>query len=188
MARRCGVARWCALVITVGLVALALVVVTADPAKAFVTHGCRYDPASIYPISFRFFSVGSSYVTATKAGVSRWKAAAVPGYFQEQSLSLDPEVNVTDGPYGGWYYALTWWGCNSGLYAENEVNLDWDTVNCAGLTAGQKRDIAIHELGHAYGLADVSGSLCRVMNAAKALQGCGYFPASDDINGVNYIC
>jgi hypothetical protein len=180
-------ARWTALVLVIGLAALASVVVTADSAQAYVVHGCKYDPASIDPISFRFFSVGSLYVTATKSGVSRWNAAAVPGYFQEQSLSPDPEVNVTDGPYGGEWYALTWWGCTSGLYSGNEVNLDWDTVNSAGLTTTQKRDIAIHELGHAYGLADVSGSLCRVMDAAKAVAQCGYFPASDDINGVNYI-
>jgi hypothetical protein len=169
------------------LVASTLVMATASPAEAYLRHGCEYDNDSIDPISYRFFSVNSTYENAFTDGQSHWNAAAVPGYFQEKSTSLDPEVNVTDGVYGGGYYALASWGCSGGFYTGNETNIRFDTDTMSSLTTAQKNAIAAHELGHAYGLADVSGSTCRVMYDVKALSGCAWFPASDDINGVNAV-
>ena len=74
--------------------------------EAYLPHGCEYDNDSISPISYRFFSVGSLYETAFTSGQARWDAQSVPGYFSEHSSSWDPEINVTDGVYGGGYYAL----------------------------------------------------------------------------------
>jgi hypothetical protein len=125
--------------------------------------------------------------TAFNDGQARWDASAVPGYFDQQDWSLDPEVPVHDGVYGSTWWGLTSWGCSSGYYTGNEVYMKFDTDNMGTLVAWQRRNIAIHELGHAYGLAEVSGSTCRVMNTYKALEGCASFPASDDIAGVNAV-
>ena len=82
---------------------------------------------------------------------------------------------------------LTTWGCSSGYYNGNEVYMKFDTTEMGTLAAWQRKNIAIHELGHAYGLDDASALVCRVMNAGMALEGCALFPASDDISGVNAI-
>ena len=78
----------------------------ADP--YYTLAGCRYDPDSIEPISYRFFSVGSDYETAFKEAEEEWDDTTAPGYFQEQSASFDPEINVTDD-----YVAENWGGDES---------------------------------------------------------------------------
>lgn len=169
------------------LLTLVAVVGGRSMAEAYVLHGCEYAAGSIDPISYRFYSITGTIKTAFNEGQANWDAAAVPGYFDQQDWSLDPEVPVHDGVYGGGWYGLTSWGCSSGHYTGNEVYMKFDTTEMGTLAAWQRRNIAIHELGHAYGLADVTGTLCRVMNVGKALEGCAVFPASDDISGVNAI-
>lgn len=55
----------------------------------------------------------STYVTAFTDAQAARDGTAAPGYFAEQSLSLDPEINVTDGSYSGDWLALTTWGCDA---------------------------------------------------------------------------
>ncbi|MEI9907649.1 MAG: hypothetical protein WDO06_06980 [Actinomycetota bacterium] len=160
-------------------------------AYAYATSGCKYSSGSIDPISYRFFSVAeSSYVDATKYGANAWNATSTPGYFSEESLSLDPEVNVTDDAYGAnTFYAKIEATCTGGgVYSGNEVNFIWNTDEAPSRTTSQKQRIGTHELGHAYGLAHVS-TLCRIMRADV-----GYMtdctittPAADDIDGANAV-
>ena len=48
----------------------------ADP--YYTLAGCRYDPDSIEPISYRFFSVGSDYETAFKDAEDEWDDTTAP--------------------------------------------------------------------------------------------------------------
>jgi hypothetical protein len=57
----------------------------------------------------------------------------------------------------------------------------------AGLTAYQKKVVAEHEIGHAYGLGEAPQSGCRVMRPGTFKFTCGTMPATDDINGANAI-
>lgn len=175
-------------VVALALAVAGIQVVAQGTAEAYWRHGCEYDNDSISPISYRYYSLWSSTKTAFTDGQARWDQSASPGYFAEQWWSTDPEINVTDGVYGGGYIALASWRCDDdGTYEGNETSIKFDTTEMSNLTTAQKRDIAIHELGHSYGLWDVTGSLCRVMYDAKALSGCAWFPASDDIAGVNAV-
>lgn len=166
-------------------------VAVVDVAQAYQPQNCTFAVGTINPISWRYFSVSSTYTAASNHGFTSWNATSSPGYFDEQSTSLDPEVNVTDdaytnsGNYAWWSYA-----CNTGHYSGNEGNFVWDTTESASRTTAQRKRIAVHELGHAYGLAHVgagSSHGCRIMRTDV-----GYMtdctitaPTADDINGAN---
>ncbi len=166
---------------------LAISLYGAGAAIAYVTHGCEYDNDSISPVEYRFFSVGSAYETAFKNAEAAWDATASPGHFAEDSSSLDPEINVTDGVFSGSWWALTSWGCNGGLYSGNETNTKFDTDGMADLTATEKKIVAEHEIGDSYGLGDTPQTGCRVMRQGEHKFTCGTMPAADDINGVNAV-
>lgn len=168
------------------LTSVVLVAVTAGPVQAFTTHGCEYDNNSITPISYRFYSVNSAFETAFTSAQAAWDGTSAPGYFSEQSWSWDPEINVTDGTYSGTWWAQASWGCSSGLYSGNEVNIKFDTSDMSGLSATEKKIVAMHELGHAYGLGHVTSG-CHVMRQGTYKFTCGTMPSSDDVSGVHSI-
>jgi len=168
------------------LIALVMVALTAGPVQAYTTHGCEYDNNSINPISYRFFSVNSAYETAFTSAQAAWDGTSAPGYFSEQSWSWDPEINVTDGTYSGTWWAYASWSCSSGFYSGNEVNIKFDTSDMSGLSATEKKIVAEHELGHAYGLGHVTSG-CHVMRTGSYKFTCGTMPSSNDVAGVQYI-
>lgn len=174
------------------LVGIGLVAATPSPAEAYAVSGCKFASGTIDPISWRYFGVGSVYVTASNHGFAAWNSTATDGYFEQQSLSLDPEVNVTDDAYNNNSYA--WWSysCSSGTYSGNEGNFVWNTTKAAGRSSDQKKRIATHELGHAYGLGHIgtgAASGCRIMrDDVGYMTDCTItYPAADDIAGANFV-
>ena len=168
---------------------LTLLVTFASPAKAadpYWTHlACRYDPDSISPITYRFFSVHSNYETAFKNAEHAWDGTTAPGYFKEDSWSVDPEINVTDGFYGSGWNAVMIGPClNTGEWDGNEVSIDFNRTEMDGNSATSKKNTAMHEIGHAYGLDHVSSG-CRLMRDSTIIDTCGAtFPTPDDVAGV----
>lgn len=172
--------------LTVGVLMVSLPLV-ATPAEAWTLHGCQYVENSINPITYRFRSVGSVQVTAFKNAEAAWDATSAPGYFKETSLSWDPEIDVYDGSYAGTWVALTSWTCTGGYYNGNEVRVKFDTVDLIPYGTSARKDIAIHELGHAYGLGHTYAG-CRVMLDGLDFLDCSAsFPASNDVSGVQVL-
>lgn len=160
--------------------------VTGYIANAYTVTGCRYSPGSIDPIAYRFFAVSdSSLINASKFGADAWNLTPSPGFFREESISLDPEINITDDLYpSSPFYAVIQFQCTNGYYNGNEVNFIWNNSFSVFLNSNKKRAVASHELGHAYGLDHVT-TLCRIMRADVGdMTDCLIsIPQTDDING-----
>lgn len=173
----------------VALLTLAVLFTVATPANAWVLSGYHYDLDSIDPIQYRFFSVGSSYVTAFHDGEAAWDATSAPGYFGEHSWSFDPEIEVYDDAYEWTDWARTeatvtppdptWDG--------NEVRIKFNTTQMDSFTAYEKKIVAEHELGHAYGLDENNNQGCVVMKQGADKFTCGSMPTDDDVAGVEAI-
>ncbi len=177
------------LVVLAGVVlAFAALTQIQKTADAYEHTGCHYETGTIEPISYRFFSVGSEYETAFVDAEAAWDDTTVPGYFEEHSTSWDPEINVVDGAFMEGYWGETLWACPSdtGNHDGNEVEIRFDTDGMSDKNANQKKLIAEHELGHAYGLAHVFSG-CRVMRPGTSKFFCPDLPASDDVNGVDAL-
>ena len=180
---------------TVACAVLAFLTSTATAqSSGYAFTGCRYDPDSIDPISYRFFGVGSEYQTAFRDAETVWDRTSASGYFSEHHTSLDPEINVTDSslPYT-WGGKVTGHcskaaGATFGNYTGNEVELQFNTRVLDSYTSHNKKLVAMHEIGHAYGLDHVSSG-CRLMrHRLDQYNSCGVaMPSADDVAGVNAI-
>ena len=91
------------------------------------------------------------------------------------------------GRNGNWpLQYLRWIG--SWNYTGNEVEYQFNTRVMDSYTSQNKKLIAIHEIGHAYGLDHVSSG-CRLMREVlEQFNSCGVaMPSADDVAGVNAI-
>ena len=170
---------------------LAVLATFANTAKAadpqWTHHGCRYDPDSISPISYRFYAVDDRYETAFKAAEAKWDTTAAPGHFQEQDWTDDPEIDVLDGFYAGSWNGIMRGSCpsNTGLWTRDEVEIEFNRRLMDNHGSVSKKNTAMHEIGHAYGLSHVSAG-CRLMREDRiTINTCGLpMPTSDDVDGV----
>jgi hypothetical protein len=127
------------------------------------------------------------YQTAFGRAQSAWDSTSAPGYLDEQSTSLDPEVNVIDGSYADSWWALNSYSCeSSGLYSGNETTVDFNARTMVGLSADESMIVAEHELGHSYGL-DHQTTGCYLMRQGEIKFTCGSMPTSSDVSGARTV-
>ena len=162
------------------LLTLALLLALTPPAEASY-NGCRYDPDTIDPITYKFHSVTSSIKTAFRGGEATWDSTSAPGNFRETSSS-DPELDVYDAPYSN----VDWDGrmtgiCVGGLWKSNEVKIDFNTTKMNTRSLKQRKIIAMHEIGHAYGLSHVN-TYCRLMKQGAEKFTCASMPRPADVD------
>ena len=168
------------------LLTFALLLAFAPPAEASY-NGCRYDPDTISPITYDFYSVTSNIKTAVRTGEAVWDQTSAPGYFNEDSDGRDPEINVYDARYSN----VDWDGrmtgiCVGGLWKSNEVKIDFNTKKMDTRTTYQRKIIAMYELGHAYGLSDVTTS-CRLMKQGDEKFTCAPMPRPAEVELVENL-
>lgn len=181
-------------VLVAAMATLAVAVPTVAHAYAF--HGCRWGNTFGQPftdntaITYRFNSVGSNYVDAFNQAQYAWDTKPVPGYFTPTTSS--PHIEVFDDQYSQSWYALTTWVCNNGTYLIL-IDVEFNKRLMSSLSANKKALVAMHELGHTYGLAHVSNGCANQQIGPAVMKPdattgnpCGGSPPyADDVNGVN---
>ena len=169
------------------VVSLVLLLALTTEASAYELNGCAFDDDSIKPVSYRFYHVESQTSAAVGYGERAWERTSVPGYFKEKPDDADPEIEVIDGPYMTyWVGQMTGKCASDGTWVSNEVEVAFNTTRMGWLTSKQRGYVAMHEFGHAYGLAHVPNG-CHIMVQGASKYSCSNLPSSDDVAGVKSI-
>lgn len=171
-------------ILLVALLSAGVGVVAGTSAAAYNLTGCRYDPATINPISYKFQSVSATYQSAFNGARNLWNVTSAPGSFSN-TTSNSRDIDVFDASYTSGNWAWVNWTCSGGEYTPNRTFVYLNTRTMNGLSASEKSRVMAHELGHSYGLAHTSG--CRLMTQGSLKFTCGSMPTSDDVDGVHAI-
>jgi hypothetical protein len=169
------------------LVGIGLGVLSGGPASAWVLNACRYQ----YTVTFyKFSNVTSTWQSAHNSGAGRWNATTnQPDLVQTSQSTVDQWVY--DDNYSATWSGLASGGCVPGSYWYNNlVTVQYNLNQTVGWTTGWRQALAVHEQGHAWGLAHNSNN-CTNKSAMRddarwVLLNCsnpGTPPWQDDING-----
>jgi hypothetical protein len=168
-------------------IALAIIAVTAmvltitSVCYAYVVQNPNYGYYSSN-IGINTSQLASAYTTPASNAKSAWNSAGTPCavYYSVAYLNT-----MLTGYYGsgfyGYYVPLTTNSAYSHLTTKFALYLNQSTMD--SLSSAGKKDVVMHELGHAMGLGDLTSGTA-LMNYNR-LPGSLSAPQADDINGVN---
>ena len=177
------------------IVASLLLFASALPAWAEY-NGCKF-PGTNPVIQYQYFSVGWQAQSWHDAGASAWNSSSADGSFSEIS-SGDEEIRIYDDYYAWSHNAITAGGCSSGgaqPWTGDLVEIEYNLSELVGRSFNENKMTAVHELGHAYGLAHDLLPHCAINRTVMATVGawvgsnCGDWsaPYSSDVSDVNAL-
>lgn len=190
--------------VAVAIAAGVLCVPTSASAYVLRGTGCRFDPKNDDDGLGIAFNTGASGYNATERlrteyGASDWNNKMTPSFTIVSSYGSDKrDVGVTWSPLGETVGASMTKPCGSSHYTQDPIFTWSSNATYYSKTQGRQVAVAVHELGHAYGLAHNNTSGCNqtVGNAGLMFHDvvgpygkyneCGWAnPTDDDVAGAN---
>lgn len=165
------------------LVAVAALLVTAEPSSAYTDGGCKWSSSTLY-LDARY--ANGDYRTALTQATSNYTAATQVNLYVSGSGNSFHAENASYGANG--WEGYTDWNClNFGRKSSATSRLNMYYLDGSSVTTGRRKVVWLHELGHGLGLGHVP-SIYHVMyqSASQAyLNGGVRSLTSDEIAGIN---
>lgn len=184
------------------ILALSFGVGSQVSADAYVLNGCKF-PGSNPQIVYEYWNVTSTWQSAFNTAQAAWDSET-PGWGGWFAYGTSENIPVFDGGYAGSWWGLASGGCDSGggetwynlthCPGSNPcVKIQFNTNTTGGMNATERAHIAVHELGHALGLAHsslgCSNPVVMRSDATWVYDNCGLVvpPWQNDLDGVDAI-